>query len=198
MRVRRERTFLWGISPSSRLWDVWFIEYLLINDFLFPFPFHILQISFVCLIDWCSLICQVEGGARVTDCSITTSRSYSRKFILTKDRRSSSFLNPSTSSRYVSQVSFSSFIFCTCIAHHSIILKPSFRRSMICSLRRAIKLKTHFWFNVKPLDLNFRLNQTPFAHPKHWPATREKRPPWGKWVFPRTTNWVLLVSIPFA
>ena len=112
----------------------------------------------------------------MTDSGITISRSYSGKFILTGDRHSSSFLNPSTSSRYVSQVSFSSFIFCTCIAHHFTILKPSFCRSISSSLRRAIKFKTHFGINIKSLDLNFRLNQTPFAHPKHWSANRKKHP----------------------
>ena len=112
----------------------------------------------------------------MTDYGITTSRSYSRKFILTRYWHSSSFLNPSTSSKYGSQVSFSSFIFCTCIAHHSITLKPSFRRSIGSSLRRAIKLKPHFRFNIKPLYLNFRLNRTPFAHSKHWPTIRGNIP----------------------
>ena len=121
-RARRERAFLWGNSPSSRLRGVWFREYLLLNDFLFPFPFRILQFSFICLISWFSLIWQVEGGARVMDWDIATPRSSSRKFILTGDRHSSSFFNPSIDSRYVSYVSFS-FIFCTCIAHHSIKVK---------------------------------------------------------------------------
>ena len=124
----------------------------------------------------------------------TTTGSYSGKFILTGKWHSSSFFSPSTSFKYVSQVSFSSFIFCTCIARHFTILKPSFCRSISSSLRRAIKFKSHFGINIKSLDLNFRLNRTPFAHPKHWPTTREKRPPWGKWVFPKTANWVLLVS----
>ena len=78
--------------------------------------------SFVWSVD-VSLVWQVEGGARVIDCDIATLGSSSGKFNLTGDRHCSSFLNPSTDSRYVSQVSFSSFIFCTCIAYHSIKVK---------------------------------------------------------------------------
>ena len=134
----------------------------------------------------------------VTGCGKITTRSSLEKFILIRKRHSSSFLNSSTRSRYVSQASFSSFIFCICVAHHSITLQPLFCRSIGSSLRRAIKIKTHFGINIKPLDLNYWLNQIPFAPPKRWLTTREKRPPWGKWVFPRTANLVLLVSIPFT
>ena len=140
---------------------------------------------------------KLKEGTRVTGCGKTT-RYSSKKFISMGKWHSSSFLSSYARSRYVSQVSFSSFILCICIAHHSIILNPSFCRSIGFSLRQAIKFNTHFGFNIKPLSLKFHYNRTPFVHLKHWPATQGKTPPLGKVGISQTTNQVLLVSVLFA
>ena len=124
----------------------------------------------------------------MTSYGTTTTILSSINFNSKKKWHSSSFLNSYASSRYVSQVSFSSFIFYIIIAHHFTTLKFSFHRSVGSILRRDIKIKIHFRFNIKPLDLNFRLNRTPFSHSKHWPTTRGKHPLSEKWSFSQTAN----------